>query len=311
MKKQKGERNFCLCLCLPVQCCCYAHVPDTVVVIVAILTTRRRSTVGQSIARSSWSRACHTGAVYCQEAEPPLAAVERHGLLACSGLVARCWLVDVLRTRLCKGLLASGGLPHSRLECKPHPRLSQHSLFGGATPSIEIVFGNTAGRACSSRASGVDGQTVASTYIFSNGEDIAGDVKVAVHGGKPINHIGIKVELKGVSVTRGEKGAATHEFVNIVKELSGPGSLSGLQALKFAFPRAELPQESYDGATATTRYFVRVTISRSGYASGGNIVKEADLIVQNLGQVNAMGVVARRVWREGGRGQLCTPALTL
>ena len=41
--------------------------------------------------------------------------------------------------------------------------------------------------------------------------------------------------------------------------------------------------ETYDGATASTRYFVRVTISRSGYASGGNVVKEADIIVQNVG----------------------------
>jgi hypothetical protein len=58
------------------------------------------------------------------------------------------------------------------------------------------------------------------------------------------------------------------------------------QVLKFVFPRADLVWDTYDGSTASLRYFVRVTIARSSYASGA-LSKELDIVVQNPGQVRS------------------------
>ena len=61
-----------------------------------------------------------------------------------------------------------------------------------------------------------------------------------------------------------------------------PGVLpSGLHALKFAFPKADLAHESYEGINARCRYYVHVTISRSSYATG-NIAKDAHFAVRNV-----------------------------
>ena len=61
-----------------------------------------------------------------------------------------------------------------------------------------------------------------------------------------------------------------------------PGVLqSGLHALKFAFPKADLAHESYEGINARCRYYVHVTISRSSYAAG-NIPKDAHFCVRNV-----------------------------
>ena len=65
-------------------------------------------------------------------------------------------------------------------------------------------------------------------------------------------------------------------------ELAVPGVLpSGLHALKFAFPKADLAHESYEGINARCRYYVHVTISRSSYATG-NITKDAHFCVRNV-----------------------------
>lgn len=57
--------------------------------------------------------------------------------------------------------------------------------------------------------------------------------------------------------------------------------LTANAAFKFAFPAVEMPYESYEGIHARCRYFVRVTISRSGY-SVSNIVKDIEFAAQNV-----------------------------
>ncbi len=93
----------------------------------------------------------------------------------------------------------------------------------------------------------------------------------------------------------------THEFTSLVRELAGPGVASGMQvgevarrrprccvnsmrlpmqSYKFSFPRVEMPYESYDGINVRVRYLVRVTVSRSTYAT--NMSKELEFLVQNV-----------------------------
>ena len=76
----------------------------------------------------------------------------------------------------------------------------QQALFGSAfsTPvTIDIATTNVADRRYRDAVSATSGlpQRV---YIYSNGDDISGDVKVGVGGGKRLDHLGIKVELKGI-----------------------------------------------------------------------------------------------------------------
>lgn len=66
-------------------------------------------------------------------------------------------------------------------------------------------------------------------YIYSTGDDIVGDVKVGVVGGRRLEHLGVKIELKGVVDISNDKGGHSHEFVSVVRELAAPGSLTGLQ----------------------------------------------------------------------------------
>lgn len=72
-----------------------------------------------------------------------------------------------------------------------------------------------------------------------------------------------------------------HEFTSHVKELAAPGILAGSTSLKFSFAGVDMHHESYEGIHARCRYFVRVTVSRSGYAVS-NIVKDQEFFVQNV-----------------------------
>jgi vacuolar protein sorting-associated protein 26 len=46
-----------------------------------------------------------------------------------------------------------------------------------------------------------------------------------------------------------------------------------------------MPYESYEGINARCRYYVRVTVARSGYATS-NMVKEVEFVVRNVEQVS-------------------------
>lgn len=82
--------------------------------------------------------------------------------------------------------------------------------------------------------------------------------------------------------------AGGQEFLSAVCELAVPGVLAGgLHSLKFCFSQAQLANESYEGINARCRYYVRVTISRSSYATG-NISKDVDIVVKNVEQVRPL-----------------------
>jgi hypothetical protein len=78
------------------------------------------------------------------------------------------------------------------------PRSSLQSLFGfgGSAASIEIALTNTAGRAIQQIVR--DGPP-RPAYVYSLGEDVAGDVKIAVPPGRQLQHAGVKAELVGVA----------------------------------------------------------------------------------------------------------------
>lgn len=206
------------------------------------------------------------------------------------------------------------------------------SWFGlGPSSTLDVVLTNVEGRlridndgsvtdapltSSSSAPSSKDGSSGPQPplWIYSTGESVEGEARIDVPPGKKVEHMGIRVELKGVvgeccsravGEKRGQLGpqlcvtsfslvvfsraelfgdkAGGHEFVSWVRELSGPGILQpGRGVFRFLFPKLELPYESYDGINAKCRYYVRVTVAKSGsFVAAGGMLKEQELIVRN------------------------------
>ena len=90
----------------------------------------------------------------------------------------------------------------TRLTVGPHApthRDTQQSLFGSAFASpavLDVVLTDSTGGRTQETITR-EGQPPRSAYVFCNGEDITGDVKIAVHPGKRLEHAGIKAEIKG------------------------------------------------------------------------------------------------------------------
>lgn len=80
--------------------------------------------------------------------------------------------------------------------CSHHMQQSILSSFG-ASAKIDVHLANPSGRAHLTIPA-ADGSGPQTTYIYSSREDISGEVKVTVMGGKKIEHSGVRVELKGV-----------------------------------------------------------------------------------------------------------------
>lgn len=117
-------------------------------------------------------------------------------------------------------------------------------------------------------------------YLFTGKDPVAGKVTVNVPRGKKVEHMGVKIEVIGQIELLYDRGNP-YDFTSLVKDLAGPGEISGDQEWDFDFANIEKPYESYSGTNVRLRYFVRVKITRS---YNTNIVKTVDFGVQNLGK---------------------------
>lgn len=127
---------------------------------------------------------------------------------------------------------------------------------------------------------GSSSTTPVKASVFSNGERISGEIKLLVNGGKRVDHAGVRVEVKGILDASTEK--APHEFLSLVCEVTGPGTLAGLSSHPFSFPAPDLPVESYVGVNARVRYVVRATVSTKGsFAAAGGQRGEVEFVVRN------------------------------
>jgi len=97
-----------------------------------------------------------------------------------------------------------------------------------------------------------------------------------VPAGKKIEHQGIKVELVGQVEYLSDK--SLHPFTSLTRELEIAGTLTEDKTFDYEFAKMEKEFDTYDGAHARLRYFVRVKIIR-GY--GGTVTKEMDFKVEN------------------------------
>ena len=153
--------------------------------------------------------------------------------------------------------------------------------------SIAVVFDSSApaaaaasGLPAAGTAASAAGPAAAALPTYCSLDTVRGVVKLSVAGGKRVEHLGVRMELKGVVEAASGGG---QEFLSLVAELCPAGSLQGLQSLPFSFAAVELPVESYSGASARVRYYVRAIVTTRGATFGGpsSERKEAEFLVRN------------------------------
>jgi vacuolar protein sorting-associated protein 26 len=81
-----------------------------------------------------------------------------------------------------------------------------------------------------------------------------------------------------------DKGQSSEPFIQLVKDLEPPGSLTDNISYDFAFSRVELPFETFAGISFRIRYYVGVVINRNY----GKVIKEEDFLVHNALQADAI-----------------------
>jgi hypothetical protein len=73
----------------------------------------------------------------------------------------------------------------------------QQSLLFGTNSTVDVVLSDVANRPHKTIPNAEPGKPATLLHIFSSKEDIAGEVKINVFGGKKLDHAGIRIELKG------------------------------------------------------------------------------------------------------------------
>ena len=115
--------------------------------------------------------------------------------------------------------------------------------------------------------------------VFMDGEDVKGKVFVNLSNKKKLDHMGIRVELVGIIENLFDK-TQNSTFLQLVRDLEPPGSLTDNMTYDFAFNRVEKQFESYNGIVVRVRYYLNVVINRNY----NKISKEEEFIVQNPGE---------------------------
>jgi len=113
--------------------------------------------------------------------------------------------------------------------------------------------------------------------LYHTDDNVSG--RVTINASKKVDHIGIKVEFLGLIECGTERGTP-YEFTSKVQELASPGAIMGEQEFKFEFKNTDKPHESFRGLSATLKYVIRVTISRSSMSA--NVVEDKELWVQAI-----------------------------
>lgn len=99
--------------------------------------------------------------------------------------------------------------------------------------------------------------------LYTNKDDILGEVKVASATGKKVEHQGVKVQLLGQIELASERGHF-HDFVSLVRELAPPGEFTSTTSYPFDFKNVEMQYDSYRGLQVRCRYLLRVTVTGKG-----------------------------------------------
>lgn len=150
------------------------------------------------------------------------------------------------------------------------------SLFGGTTPvTVDLALQHGRSRR---KAKFVPERPDEKGWVFTDGETLRGVATVHFRPGKPLEHLGLKLELIGRIEVSTVKGSRTHDFLTMSKELEPPGILSDSKSYDWQFKTCEMPHDTYRGNNARLRYFLKLSLTRPNAKPA---TKELDFIVQN------------------------------
>lgn len=114
--------------------------------------------------------------------------------------------------------------------------------------------------------------------LYIGDEKVSGTVTIDI-GGKPLTHLGIKIELIGQIELLFDRGNP-HQFTPLlIRELDPAGELKENKTYAFDFGNCAKEHETFRGANVTLRYFIKVQITRQYF---GNVVSYRDFAVQNI-----------------------------
>lgn len=153
----------------------------------------------------------------------------------------------------------------------------QQALFGGS-PSVSI--GVTWKDAEARKKTTLPAYGDQPLFIFESGDDVEGEVKISVPGGKKVEHGGVRIELKGVVEFAGEK-VVSHDVMTLTQDLAMSGMFSAIQILPFSFNQVVFPYETYLSPNVKVRFFAKVIILKSGGFGSSNIVQTFEFVVHN------------------------------
>uniref|UniRef100_A0A7R9VN17 Vacuolar protein sorting-associated protein 26 n=1 Tax=Chlamydomonas euryale TaxID=1486919 RepID=A0A7R9VN17_9CHLO len=122
--------------------------------------------------------------------------------------------------------------------------------------------------------------------LYTNHEDVIGEVRLTPLLGKPLEHSGIKVQLIGQIELATERGNP-HTFVSLVRELAPPGTLTNVGTYPFEFRNVEMQYDSYRGNQVRCRYLIKVSVTGKGMTPDSK--SESGLWVRNYEEVSEAG----------------------
>lgn len=137
-------------------------------------------------------------------------------------------------------------------------------LVQGASARIDLEFKGDRGQPYKKTASvkGKNGETE-DLPLYTNKDDIFGEVRITPLTTKKFEHQGIRVQLIGQIELASERGSP-HDFVSLVRELAPAGDMPASKAFPFEFRNVELQYDSYRGLQVRCRYLLRVTVLGKG-----------------------------------------------
>lgn len=139
-------------------------------------------------------------------------------------------------------------------------------LVQGPPCRIDVDFKDEKGRRYHKTAvvKGKNGETE-ELPLYTNHDNIFGEVRITPLTTKRVEHSGIKVQLIGQIELASERGSP-HDFVSLVRELAPPGDVAtaAQKPLTFEFRNVEMQNDSYRGLQVRCRYLLRVTMTGKG-----------------------------------------------
>mmetsp|Transcript_10907 Transcript_10907/g.18656 ORF Transcript_10907/g.18656 Transcript_10907/m.18656 type:complete len:309 (-) Transcript_10907:286-1212(-) len=125
---------------------------------------------------------------------------------------------------------------------------------------------------------GKPGQKQEILPLFGVSETVSGKIVITPKDNKALQHLGIRVEFVG-SIEMLYDHENSQEFTSLVRELDGPGTISGPMTYNFSFANVVKQYDTYRGINVRLRYFVRVSLLRAQYSP--SMVKEFDIAVRH------------------------------